>query len=1538
MKINNAESFTGFEIAIVGLSGRFPEADNVQQFWNNMVCGKNSIGEFSEEELINAGEDRKSIEHPKYIRFGSYLRSKEYFDSGFFNYIPNEAELMDPQMRLFHQVCWHALEDSGYGRRKADDKIGLFAGSSSGLSWTVHALLKNGEKSLVDDITTQLLSSVTHLSSMIAYKLNLNGPVMFLQTACSSSLSAIHEACNSLLLGECKMALAGGVTLNNFSKRGYLYQKNSIQSGDGHCRPFDAGASGTIFGEGAGVVVLKRLKDALADKDTIHAIIKGSAINNDGNSKIGYTAPSVKGQVEVITKALKMSKIPAESVGYLEAHGTGTVLGDPIEVEALNRSYGRSEVPYCALGSVKANIGHLDTASGVAGLIKAVLALKNKKIPPSVNFEKPNPKIDFNGSPFYINMELRDWTRGDHPLRAGVSSLGIGGTNVHVILEEAPMREASSSGRACQLLTVSGKTPVALKGNVSNLMEHLSNNEDMKLSDIAYTLNARREPFGYRSTFVCKSHEEAIGSLSSFSGDHVPLPVTSRRKSVVFMFPGQGSQYVNMCLGLFEKEQVFREHMEECFSIVSSQSGKDIRSVVFSKDGGKLNETEYTQPALFMIEYSLARLLMSWGVRPDVMIGHSLGEYVAACLSGVFTLEDALRLVVKRGELMQNMEKGSMLGILVSEGDLGPYLKKHKGVSLATVNSPTSCVVSGLDASIDKFKELLDGEGITNKKLDTSHAFHSSMMDGMLVEFEQAFTGIKLGSQQVPFISNVTGRMAKDDAISDPRYWVGQLRGTVRFSDGISSLMNRDEVCFVEVGPGKALGSFVGSNTGKGPGHRIITLLGTKNDSLFSVTNGLGKLWQQGVEIDWEGYYQGETRHNVSLPGYSFEKTKYPVDVDAKAMIMDMVSDKSLQRKELSDWFYAPTWRLSGMASKPMALDDNLRTLVFSDGLGIGESIIEHFSQNNTEVVTVRPGSGFKQETPNTYILDPNVKEDYLRLYKSLGTANMLPERIVHCLGVREDLVDRDGEDELKGFYFYSLLNMIESLEEHKNALKEVTVLTDGLHPITDKGGPCSPIKSLAIGFLKVLGQEYPTITTGHIDISLSETIDKAFMSKLFNEIMDASPGKVVSHRNSCRWVQVYEKVKMAEPASKPLFRDGGVYLITGGLGGFGYAVSEYLGREFKAKLILLGRESLPSRGDRDRMLGAGNTPEGVSEKLKKIRSIEDQGGEVLYFDCDISDTERFLEVVKQGEGHFGTLNGVFHAAGVVNGSSMDAIERLSRSDYEAQFSPKISGLRTLYGTLKDRDLDFCMLTSSLASVLGGLRFGAYSTANTFMDYFVQFHKRQGRLQNWVSVNFDGIDFGEGQSEEINGWELPELISYALSPKELPQLVVSTKELQPRLDDWISKDKVLEGTISGVEIEEVPVDELVISGLSPNEKLLIRMWANFFGRSDFDIDDDFFEIGGDSLKALTLSARINKELNVNLSLSDFFTNPTIKGLAGLLSEPGGTGPITMEHVSVQKAPSRDYYDLSAAQRRLYFLYEMDRSSLAYNLPRLIELK
>ena len=886
-------------VAIIGMAGRFPRAESVEAFWRNLREGRECVSFFSDDQVQWLPlEYPPRLDDPHYVKARAVLEKPEWFDAAFFGMTPKEAEIMDPQHRVFLECAWEALENAGCNPDAHDGLIGVFAGSSLN-TYLFTNLLTNPR--IVKDFglfSSMIMNSGDFVPTRVSYKFNLRGPSLNVQTACSTSLVAVCLAAQNLLSYRCDVALAGGVSITFPAHRGQHHQEGGILSPDGHCRTFDAAAAGTVLGDGAGVVVLKRLSEAETDGDNILAVIKGTAINNDGSVKIGYTAPSSDGQAEVIALAQAEAGVSPDTISYIEAHGTGTPLGDPIEIAGLTKAFGlKSAQPFCALGSVKSNIGHLDIAAGVAGLIKTVLALQHGEIPPSLHFEQPNPRIDFAHSPFFVNSTLRPWPRqATSPRRAGVSSFGIGGTNAHVVLEEAPAGVAGSASRARQLLVLSAKSASALEAAAENLAAHLearaeaNGHAEINLADVAYTLQTGRKVFGHRRAMVVENVSDAVRALRAKSparGDSEVAPADVASPKVVFLFPGQGAQAIAMARGLYATEAAFRAEVDQCCEMLRQPLGLDLRDVLFpavidEAGAARLNETRLTQPALFVIEYALAQLWMGWGVRPAAMIGHSLGEYVAACLAGVMLLPDALAVVAERGRLMQAQPPGAMLAVRQSEEAVRPYLADNN-LALAAVNAPGLCVVSGPFDAVEVLERRLAAGAIPFKRLATSHAFHSPMMDPVLAPLAKVLSGITLHPPKLPWVSNVTGTWITPEQATSAAYWATHVRQTVRFASGIEEIITRGHTVLLEVGPGRTLAGLVRQHpVGAKSGVAVVATLGRTPEGgadvasdVAAMLGALGELWVAGVVPQWRaGFYRHEQRRIVSLPTYPFERKR----------------------------------------------------------------------------------------------------------------------------------------------------------------------------------------------------------------------------------------------------------------------------------------------------------------------------------------------------------------------------------------------------------------------------------------------------------------------------------------------------------------------------------------------------------------------------------------------------------------------------------------------------------------------------------------
>ncbi|WP_437762184.1 beta-ketoacyl synthase N-terminal-like domain-containing protein [Sorangium sp. So ce281] len=873
----------GTAIAVIGLACRFPSSPDIDAFWRLLSEGREGITYFTDEELLAAGVDAAVLNQPNYVKAAPLLDGAELFDAGFFSYTPREARMIEPQQRQLLECAWAALENAGYDSESYAGRVGVFAGAAMN-TYILNLLVGRPTPPPADWFQTIIGNEKDYLATRVSYNLNLRGPSVTVQTACSSSLAAVHYASQSLLSGECDMALVGGVSVRVPQKTGYFYQEGMVASPDGHCRTFDADAQGTLFGSGVGAVVLKRLEDAERDGDAILALLRGSAVNNDGSAKVGYTAPSVSGQSEVIAEAITVADVHPETISYVEAHGTGTALGDPIEIEALTDVFrARTQKKgFCAVGALKASIGHLDAAAGIAGLIKTVLMLSRKTLLPSVNFKKPNPRIDFANSPFFVNTTLRSWPEGPSPRRAGLSSFGIGGTNVHVVLEEAPPREQRrAEARPWYVLPLSAKTETALDAATANLAAHLEANATVDLADVAHTLQVGRRRMSHRRVVVCRDLADAAAALRTRDPKRVfSYRSELRERPIVFMFPGGGAQHVAMGRDLYNGDAGFRGDIDRCAAIIRSIADFDIREVMYPRDAAsmrtRIEEIHTALLVLFAVEYALAQLWMRLGVQPTAMIGHSIGEYVAACVAGVFSLEDALRLVDARGRLMATVPSGAMLSAQLPEKEAARFLGSK--LSLAAINGSTSSVFSGPVQAIDALQERLVAEKIEHRRVHIAIGAHSSLVDPILPEFTRVVQRLTRRAPEIRYISNVTGTWIRPEEATDPAYWARHLRETVRFAEGLAQLATIDDALLLEVGPGQTLGGLARGQVQKQMVLSSMRHPDTDVSDVALLSEVAGKLWILGGKIDWRKLDPTDGRRRVPLPTYPFERQRHWVD------------------------------------------------------------------------------------------------------------------------------------------------------------------------------------------------------------------------------------------------------------------------------------------------------------------------------------------------------------------------------------------------------------------------------------------------------------------------------------------------------------------------------------------------------------------------------------------------------------------------------------------------------------------------------------
>ncbi len=875
-------------IAIIGMSGSFSKAQNIDEYWQNLLAGRECIDDLTDMELIAAGISEELYSNPDYVKRTASLESAKKFDPAFFNYTPGEARMMDPQHRIFLEHAWKCLEDGGYDSSAYDGLIGVYAGCGQNNYLIKHLISSRERMDSLEAFQLMLGNDKDYLATRTSYKLNLKGPSMNIQTACSTSAVAIQQTCLSLLNYQCDMALTGGVSINVPHRGGYEFKDGLILSPDGHCRTFDVQANGTVFGDGVGILLLKRLEDALEDKDHIYALIRGAAVNNDGSEKVSFTAPGVKAQAEVIATAIALAEIPTESIGYVEAHGTGTLLGDPIEVAALTEAFrmDTQKKNFCVLGSVKPNIGHLDAGAGVAGVIKTVKMLQEGVFPPQVNYSIPNPALELAESPFKINRELTEWERKDFPRRAGVTSLGVGGTNVHLIMEEyIPVHDEDNDSEDMYILPLSAKSPESLRLMKDNLVTFVKK-DNTSLTNTAYTLQTCRKEFPYRDALTVKRGKDNFDAFLN-----KPIPSEKAKKSpVVFLFSGQGSQYPNMGKQLYKEISYVRELMDRCFSLLEKENALSLKSIIFPVAGDEeknrelLQETVNAQPALFILEYAIAKYLMEFNIKPDYLLGHSMGEYTAACLAGVFSLEDGLSLVAERGRIMQKAQKGAMLSVALGEKELELYLNGKNDLQAAVINAPGRCVVSGTYEAVRKLRELLNSKDIPCSLLKTSHAYHSFMMENILEEYEEKVKTVRLNSPTIPLVSNIKGDFISPGDLSQAKYWGEELRSTVRFGDCISSIFSKaGSAKFIEIGPGNTLCSFVKMNTNT-PVNTLAqsTVRGAKQkiSDMEFFFKSLGKLWERGCELNWQPLIRGRRNTKISIPTYTYDHSEYWITQD----------------------------------------------------------------------------------------------------------------------------------------------------------------------------------------------------------------------------------------------------------------------------------------------------------------------------------------------------------------------------------------------------------------------------------------------------------------------------------------------------------------------------------------------------------------------------------------------------------------------------------------------------------------------------------
>jgi acyl transferase domain-containing protein len=1503
-------------IAIIGMAGRFPGAADLDEFWRNVRDGVEALTNFSDDELDAAGVPAALRADPNYVRKGTVLQGADEFDAAFFGLSPREAQVLDPQHRIFLECAWEALEHAGYGGVGSRQAVGVYAGAGMNTYLLTQVMRDPALAEAVGGYQLMLGNDKDFLCTRVSYKLDLRGPSMAIQTACSTSLVAVEIACRALQSGECDMALAGGVSVMFPQRAGYLYQEGMILSPDGHCRPFDAEARGTRAGAGAGIVVLKRLAAALADGDTVHAVISGIAVNNDGAGKAGYTAPSVDGQVEVIAMAQAMARVEARNVSYVEAHGTATPLGDPIEIAALTQVFRAStpDVGFCRLGSLKANLGHLDAAAGVAGLIKTVLALRHQTLPPLLNYRTANPQLNLERSPFLASSESAVWPDEGGRV-AGVSSFGIGGTNAHAVVQEAPALPTSRRSRNVHLLVLSAKTATALDNSTARLAAHLREHPAQCLDDVAWTLQAGRQSFSYRRAVVVGDATEAVGALTNHRVGLSSMHEGGERP-VAFLFSGQGSQHPGMGAELYRQEPVYRDLVDRCAALLETRLGLDLRKPMLGDGAGTgIHETQLAQPALFVTELALATLWMSRGVKPSAMLGHSIGEYVAAHLAGVMSLDDALAVVAERGKLMQSLPRGSMATVQMDADELAPQLAD--GVEIAAINAPGLCTVSGGSSEVSELLRRLSSRGVDAKPLRASHAFHSAMMDAALEPFVKAFDGVQLAQPSIPYISNVTGTWITPEQATSPDYYAGHLRSTVRFADGLRSLAADPALCMLEVGPGQALTTLARSTLVKETGRVIASMprAAGGDGEARALLDATGRLWLAGVAIDWQELYPLAKPRRVALPTYPFERVPHVIGRAVGAKVADApgASAVTFNRPDLSDWFFAPTWMRSDADAATVRL--NGTWLILGDAGSLAEDLMSALRETGANAVGIMRGPCFEKLAEGRFSVRPEAADDYAAVLNELhkrhdGHAEVGVAGVMHLSQLRGQ-GSRAEDDQSAAEELIALATALAPFSERR----EVMVLhaTAGAESVLDE--PIrQPHAAVALGAILVLPQEVPGLRMRLVDVEWRDRrIDgQAVVRALIREAGLADGESIVAYRAGRRWLRRFADVTVTGAVGlTPPLRQEGVYLITGGLGGLGLAFARWLGKVAAARLLLTARTTLPARECWSDWLAQHPTNGRDAVAIQAIREIEASGGVVLTAAADASDEAAMSAAISEAMQRWGRLDGVIHAAGVP-GSGTIALRR-SADEGRTVLAPKVQGLEVLVRLLGHTELDFVALMSSINAVIGAAGAVDYTSANAFLDAFPASTLRPERWRRVIAVNWSAWrDVGMAAKLAMPRSRRDQWLAYLASaippaagvealarglasgrerlvvaPYDVPRALESLRGGgKPEADDQVNAMVASSAQSLGVVADPLePRPERTSAFEAPasdDERRIAAIWSELLGIERIGVHDDFFEIGGHSLMATRVLARISDTFGVRLALRDVFDAPTIHQLAQLL--------------------------------------------------------
>lgn len=1489
-KLGNSE----YDIAVIGMAGRFPGADSLEEYWANLRDGVESV--FRDPNGADLAHGR--------------LEGIDLFDAAVFGITPRDAQLLDPQQRLFLECTWHALEDAAYRADSPGQLIGLFAGAGN----NTYLMDLFRDPSLMDSagpLQLQLSNAKEFLSTFAAYKLGLRGPALNVQTACSTSLVAIHLACQNLLAGECDIALAGGVAVNTSSLEPDSAQEG-IVSPDGRCRSFDAAAQGCVGGSGVGVVVLKLYDAAVADGDRIRAVIKGSAINNDGAIKVGYTAPSVEGQYAALKNALIVSDVDPASVDYIECHGTATPIGDPIEIAALIRAYGKRPGKFARryIGSVKSNVGHLDAAAGVAGFIKTVLMLEHGEIPPSLHYKNPNPRIDLAAGSLKVADRLQGWPEKSGPRRAAVSSFGIGGTNAHVILQQAqPIEHAKQPDNDRQLVLLSANSSGALREMVKCFTSDLRECPAVSIRDLAFTTRIGRNSLAYRTWLTPRDVAELHADLEKLATQEERIIHAEDLPRTVFMFPGQGAQQRNMCLGLYETDPIFRHELDSCLEMAAAHGMPELKAQLFEKaiTGGGANERKtLIQPSLFVIELSLATYLMALGARPHAMIGHSLGEYVAACIAGVMTKSEAIRVIIERSRLVQSLPKGSMLAVFAAPEKVSSLIDKE--VAVAAINGPKLTTISGTPGAIERAALRFEAEGIAVQSVKVEHAFHSARLDPILSEFRQLMSTVELSAPIIPYVSNITGDWITAEQSTDPDYWVSHMRQTVRFSDGIRTILNHGVDLLLQVGPGSSLLTLAKTLPGSDEPAGVSCMAareGTTDEDVRAMYDTLGYLWAVGTDIKWTKLDRGQHRRRVKLPLYPFERKRYWHNrvPDTVGNSKEEPNSAIPEQRDVAEWFSTVGW-VQDVEGLTPATSACLSTLIQENELWVliaeSRSVLAQLGQllrrNGVSIVHVIPGETFAEEiVQQRYRLNPTDKEQYLVLLNHLHANGAKKLRIVHGwsqFGDAVSLLDKDSFQALQDKSLVSLQALVQATGEHDVEKAELVFL--GFESLMVLGTEAmeSLATSTASAVCLVAEQEYPGLRCRYIDLDQSYLESQLPESRLWRAIAEIgrpSSPQLVAIRGNNRWLRRFYSVTAANDGSVPLEKEAS-YLVTGGLGKVGYALCHWLARKWNARLVISGRTVLPPQQQWSEWLADDSRDEQVRNRIRKLTALMEAGADVYYSAADATDIHQMSELFQRTKQVFGSPAGVFACAGRVGSDAFAPIADMSPSQIHERLLTKTQSALVLARILEPTDINFVLFVSSISSVVGGLGFSCYAAENQFIDLFCR-HKTVTGGVPWLSLGLDAWDDGSTVSDPthalaalaIRAEDAGALFKHALAVKNISHLLVSTVDIERRIQD---QHKDLPTSSPSADSGSVR-PSLSVEYAAPETDLhrdIVTLVEEIIGIKDIGIVDNFFELGGDSLSGMQLIGTLRARYEIELPVDKIFASPCVRDIASLVEE------------------------------------------------------